>query len=156
MRILILTMTALLFISCGSSQKLIERRTQDNATVVVQKRYFSGNHYLYLEKKEGKKILLSIIYSCECRSPNKTSLHKSIVSTNGESSSWISVTDTTGKIGLFGERIDNNRLKFPTEFMPIDREEVDLIQEAVNKVDETCCRNSNKPLNKIIGYVRLK
>lgn len=61
-----------------------------------------------------------------------------------------------GTIELYDERIDNNRLKFLIKFMPLNREEVDLIQQAVNKVGERCCRNSNRPLNKIIGYVRLK
>lgn len=44
----------------------------------------------------------------------------------------------------------------PVEFLPITEEEISLLEEALNKVDKACCKNPDKPISKIIGYVRVK
>lgn len=151
-----LILTIIFFASCSSGQKLLERPTSDNGKIVVKKEFFSGIHYLYLEKKIGKKLQYSIIYDCECRAPNKTALTKTIVLGSGIHTSWLSVTDTVGQPKLFNDVIDEKRLSVPVEFLPITEEEISLLEEALNKVDKACCKNPDKPISKIIGYVRVK
>ena len=151
-----LILTIIFFSSCSSGQKLFERTTSDNAKIVVKKEFFSGIHYLYIEKKIGKKLQYSIFYDCECIAPNNTSLNKTIVLGNGIHTSWLSVTDTIGQPKLFNDVIDEKRLSVPLEFLPITEEEISLLEEALNKVDKACCKNPDKPISKIIGYVKTK
>ncbi len=156
MKCSILILVVILFASCSSGQKLLERTTSDNGKIVVQKEFFSGIHYLYIEKKIRKKLQYSIIYDCECRSPNKIALHKTVMLSNGKNTSWTSVTDTIGQPKLFKDIIDEKRLAVPVEFLPITQEEISLLEEALSKVDKACCKNPDKPVSKIIGYVRVK
>lgn len=156
MKCSILIFLVIFFASCSSGQKLFERTTSANGKIVVKKDFFSGIHYLYIERKIRKKLQYSIIYDCECRSPNKIALHKSVVLTNGENTYWTSVTDTVGHPKLFNDMIDKKRLTDPVEFLPITEEEISLLEEGISKVDKECCKNIDKPVSKIIGYVRAK
>lgn len=156
MKCSILILVVILFASWSSGQKLFERTTSDNGKIVVKKEFFSGIHYLYIEKKIRKKLQYSIIYDCECRSPNKIALHKTVMLSNGKNTSWISVTDTIGQTKLFGDIIDEKRFSVPVEFLPITQEEISLLEEALSKVDKACCKNPDKPISKIIGYVKVK
>lgn len=151
-----LILATMLFASCGGGQKLFERATPDNGRVVVKKEFFSGIDYIHFEKKIKKRLLYSMIYDCECGITGKISLHKATIADKGTRTSWTAVTDTTDKPIFFGEIIAESRLHIPTEFMPITEEEISLLEEALSKVDKACCKNPDKPISKIIGYVRVK
>jgi hypothetical protein len=75
---------------------------------------------------------------------------------DGTHTSWTSVTDTTEQPKLFGEMIATNRLVTPIEFIQITHEEINLLEEALDKVEKTCCKNPGKPISRIIGYVKVK
>lgn len=147
----------MLFVSCSSGQKLFERATTDNGRIIAKIFFFSGIDYIHFEKKIKKELVYSMIYDCECGVTGKTSLHKTIMADKGMRTSWTAVTDTMGsKPIFFGEIIANDRLYAPIEFMPITQEEISLLEEALMKVDKVCCKNLDKPISKIIGYVRVK
>jgi len=156
MKYLVLISMIILLTCCSSGQKLLERTTSDNGRVVVKKEFFSGIDYIHIEKKIKKRLQYSMIYDCECGVSNKISLHKAIMLDNGIRTSWTAVTDTVGQPKLFADVIDEKRLTSPIEFMPITQEEVSLLEEGLSKVDKACCKNPDKPVNKIIGYVRVK
>lgn len=156
MKYLILILMVILFASCGSGQKLFERTTSDNGKIIAKKEFFSGIDYIHFEKKIKKRLQYSMIYDCECGITSKVSLHKAILVDNGSRTSWTAVTDTTDKPIFFGEVIEANRLYTPVEFMPITEEEISLLEEGISKSNKECCKNPNKPINKIIGYVRVK
>ncbi|MEI6946326.1 hypothetical protein V9K67_03930 [Paraflavisolibacter sp. H34] len=140
--------------SCGSAQKLLEKNTDDGGKVVIKKELCCGIDYLYLEKKNKGKVVYSIFYNCEC-SGNKVMLRKT-VGNDEKRTLWNGVTDTTVLPKFFDEPIASNRLVTPFEFMPITKEEQNLIEEGLNKVDKECCKVPDKPFKMIIGYVRVK
>lgn len=150
-------MSAITFLtSCGSAQKLVERTTADNGKATVKKGLFSGIDYIYVEKKIKRKIQYKLIYDCECGIENKISLRKEDLSDSKQTTVWAAVTDTTSTPSFFGEVVAAARLYTPFEFMPITEEEITLLEEGLSKVDKACCKNPDKPVNKVIGYVRVK
>lgn len=144
------------FASCSSGQKLFERTTSDNGKIVAKKEFFSGIDYIYIEKKVKRKQKYYIFYDCECGIANKISLRKGIIADDGTRTLWTGVTDTIGQPKLFNDVVDDKRLSVPVEFLPITQEEISLLEEALSKVDKACCKNPDKPISKIIGYVRVK
>jgi hypothetical protein len=156
MKCSVLILMVMFFTSCSSGQKLFERTTSDDGKIIAKKEFFSGIHYIYIEKRVKRKMQYSIIYDCECRSPNKIALHKTVMQRDGTHNSWTSVTDTIGQPKLFNDVVDEKRLSVPIEFLPITQEEISLLEEALSKVDKACCKNPDKPVSKIIGYVRVK
>ncbi len=144
------------FASCSSGQKLFEKTTPDNGKIVAKKEFFSGIDYIYIEKKIKKKQQYYIFYDCECGVANKIALRKGIIANDGNRTLWTGVTDTVGQPRLFNDVVDEKRLSMPVEFLPITEEEISLLKEALNKVDKACCKNPDKPISKIIGYVRVK
>lgn len=146
----------MLFASCGSGQKLFERATADNGRIVSKKEFFSGIDYIYIEKKIKKKQKYYMFYDCECGIANKISLRKGIIADDGSRTLWTGVTDTVGQPKFFNDVIDEKRLYTPIEFMPIPKEDLDLLEESIAKVNKECCKNPDKPISKIIGYVRVK
>ncbi len=157
------TMKCLIFISmitfltsCGSAQKLIEKTTADNGKATVKKDLFSGIDYIYVEKKLKNKIQYKLIYDCECGINNKISLRREDLSNRKQTTVWTAVTDTTNGPNFFGETITANRLYSPVEFMLITEEERSLLEEGLSKVDKACCKNPDKPISKVVGYVRVK
>ncbi len=100
--------------------------------------------------------MYKLYYECECGFDNKIALRKDYTNKNGELTLWTAVTDKTNNPNFFGEIIAVNRLYTPFEFMPITQEEINLLEEGLNKVDKACCKNPDKPVSKIIGYVRVK
>lgn len=142
--------------SCSSAQKLIERTTADNGKAIVKKGLFSGIDYIYVEKKLGGKIQYKLFYDCECGVNNKISLRKDDLSNSKQTTVWTAVTDTVGQPKFFSDVIDEKRLAVPVEFLPITEEEISLLEEGISKVNKECCKNPDKPVSKIIGYVRVK
>lgn len=153
--IVFLSMITLL-ISCGSAQKLVERTTTNNGKAIVTKGLFSGIDYIYVEKKLNRKIQYKLIYDCECGVDNKISLRKEDLSDTKQTTAWTAVTDTAGSPKFFEEVIAGNRLSSPIDFMPITQEEISLLEEGLRNVGKPCCKNTDKPVSKIIGYVRVK
>jgi hypothetical protein len=156
MKYLIFVLIPAFLTSCGSAQKLVERTTADNGRAIVTKELFSGIDYLYVEKKLKSKIQYKLIYDCECGIDNKISLRKDDLSDSRQTTVWTAVTDTVGKPIFFGDVIAASRLYSPFNYMPITQEEVSLLEEGLSKADKACCRNLDKPVSKIIGYVRVK
>lgn len=142
--------------SCGSAQKLVEKTIADNGKATVKKGLFSGIDYIYVEKKLKNKIQYKLIYDCECGINNKISLRKEDLSNHKQTTVWTAVTDTTNGPNFFGETITANRLYSPVEFMLITEEERSLLEEGLSKVDKACCKNPDKPISKVVGYVRVK
>ena len=143
-------------ISCYGGEKLIKRATADNGKAIVKKSYFSGFDYLYVEKRLKNKIHYKLFYKCECGINNKISLDRDDYSDPKEVTVWTAVTDTAGGPNFFGEVIDANRLNSPLSYMPVTQEETSLLEEGLSKVDKACCKNPDKPVSRIIGYIRLK
>jgi len=156
MKCLIFILMVNFLTSCGSAQKLIERTTTDNGKAIVKKGLFSGIDYIYVEKKLNSKIQYKLIYDCECGIDNRISLRKEDLSDSKQTTVWAAVTDTIGNSNFFGEVIAANRLSSPFNYMPITQEEISLLEEGLSKVGKMCCKNPDKPVNKIIGYVRVK
>lgn len=148
-------MTVLLS-ACSSAQKLIDIKTDDGGKAVVKKGFFSGIDYIYVEKKWKGKLQYKLFYDCECGVAKKISLRKDYIEPNGQTSVWVAVTDTTDQTIFFDETISEDRLNIPTQFMAITEEEINLIEIGINKVDKLCCRNPNKPIRKVFGYVRVR
>jgi hypothetical protein len=155
MKVLIFISIVSIFGSCGSAQKLLERETDDGSKIVVKKDFFSGIDYLHIEKKNKGKVVYYIFYDCECGIGNKIGLRKG-VGQDQERTLWVGVTDTTSSPNVFGEPIVASRLITPIEFIPITQEEKSLLEGGLSKVDKDCCKPSGKPLNKFIGYVRVR
>lgn len=107
-------------------------------------------------KKIKRRLHYSMIYECECGITREISLHKAIMIDKRMRTSWTAVTDTTDKPMFFGEIIEDSGLHTPMEFLPITQEEISLLEEALSKVDKACCKSPDKPVSKIIGYVRVK
>ena len=128
----------------------------DNGKIVAKKEFFSGIDYIYIEKKVKRKQKYYIFYDCECGVANKISLRKGVIADDGTRTLWTGVTDTIGQPKLFNDVVDDKRLSIPLEFLPITEEEISLLEEALSKVDKACCKNPDKPVSKIIGYVRVK
>lgn len=145
-----------LLTSCSIAQKLVERTTADNGKAIVKKGLFSGIDYIYVEKKLKSKIQYKLIYDCECGIDNKISLRKEDLSNSKQTTVWAAVTDTASNLNFFGEVIAANRLYSPFNYMPITQEEISLLEEGLSKVDKACCKNPDKSISKIIGYVRVK
>jgi len=156
MKYLIFIMAITFLTSCSSAQKLIERTTADNGKAIVKKGLFSGIDYIYVEKKLGGKIQYKLFYDCECGVNNKISLRKDDLSNSKQTTVWTAVTDTVGQPKFFSDVIDERRLAVPVEFLPITEEEISLLEEGISKVNKECCKNPDKPVSKIIGYVRVK
>ena len=156
MKYLIFIMAITFLTSCSSAQKLIERTTADNGKAIVKKGLFSGIDYIYVEKKLGGKIQYKLFYDCECGVNNKISLRKDDLSNSKQTTVWTAVTDTVGQPKFFSDVIDEKRLAVPVEFLPITEEEISLLEEGISKVNKECCKNPDKPVSKIIGYVRVK
>ena len=156
MKYLIFIMAITFLTSCSSAQKLIERTTADNGKAIVKKGLFSGIDYIYVEKKLGGKIQYKLFYDCECGVNNKISLRKDDLSNSKQTTVWTAVTDTIGQPKFFSDVIDEKRLAVPVEFLPITEEEISLLEEGISKVNKECCKNPDKPVSKIIGYVRVK
>ena len=156
MKYLIFIMAITFLTSCSSAQKLIERTTADNGKAIVKKGLFSGIDYIYVEKKLGGKIQYKLFYDCECGVNNKISLRKDDLSNSKQTTVWTAVTDTVGQPKFFSDVIDEKRLAVPVEFLPVTEEEISLLEEGISKVNKECCKNPDKPVSKIIGYVRVK
>jgi hypothetical protein len=156
MRKLLSLLSLVSLFSCGGSQKIFERKLQDGSSVIVKKGVFSGINFLYAEKKAQKSILYKLYYECECGFDNKIALRKDYTNKNGDLSFWTAVTDTVSSPKFFTDTLTTNRLYSPIEFMPITEEEISLLEEGLIKIDKPCCSNPNKPITKIIGYVRQK
>jgi hypothetical protein len=152
--LLLMSMTVL--ISCGNAQKLLDRTTADKGRIIVKKGLFSGIDYIYVQKRIDRKIKYKLFYDCECGIENKISLRKDYVNDRGQITAWTAVTDTSGQIKFFEEEILENRLYIPTNFMPITQEEISVLTDGLNKVDKECCKNEKKPIERIIGFIRVK
>jgi len=144
--------------SCNSGQKLFQRTTtSDNGKITVKKGFFSGIHYINFEKRIPGKVKYYMFYDCECDDLNKLALRKGVMLDDGNRTLWNAVTDTTGgQSFFFNEMIAKDRLNIPIEFMAITEEEISLLEEGISKVDKVCCKHPDKPIKKIIGYVRVK
>lgn len=142
--------------SCSSGQKLFEITGSDNGRITAKKEKISGIDYLYIEKKISGKQKYYIFYDCECGVANKLALRKGVLADSGIRTLWTGVTDTSRGPLFFNDLVDEKRLNKPIEFMPITEEEINILEEGLNKVDKECCKNPDKPVNKIIGYVRVK
>lgn len=154
--IIIVSMISLLT-SCGNTQRLVERTIGDNGKAIVKKGNFSDIDYIYVEMKLKNKIQYKLFYDCECGIDNKMSLRKDDLSDPKQITAWTAVTDTAGIPKFFDEVIGAGRLYSPFSYMPITQEEVSLLEEGLGKVDvdKPCCKNPDKPVRKIIGYVRV-
>lgn len=156
MRLSILIFFAVSLTACINERKLFEKATLDEGKIIARKGAFAGTHFIDIVKKKKGKSQYSIIYICECDSSSKISLQKTFRNDDGTFVSWTSVTDTSGQPKLFNTLIQKKKISYPIEFLPITPEEISLVEEAVGKVVKTCCRKPNKPINKIIGYVKVK
>lgn len=140
--------------TCSSGQKLIKEKTQDGGIAIVEQDYFSGIHHLYVEKKIKSRIQYKLLFRCECGQFTNSSLTKEHHLGKGVTV-WRAVTDTLPKPVFYNEDVNHER--FPSmQFMPITEEEKHLLESAVRKVTEECCRNLKKPMKEVIGYVRLR
>ena len=140
-------------ISCNSSQKILERKTGDGGKVIVKKGIFSGIDYIFIEKSYNNKKVFKLFYDCECGIDNKIILRKEDWSQNKSVVNLIAVTDTTDVPRFFEELITSNRLRIPLRFVRISEEEIGLLEEAIDSVAKPCCKNPDKPIKKIIGFV---
>jgi hypothetical protein len=156
MRHILIALLSLSGFSCGGSEKLFKAKTKDGGEMTARRGFFSGIDYLFFEKRINKRVAYSITYDCECKSRMKISLIKRFSTTDGQGSSWLSVTDTTSGLKLFGDSIDTKRVKYPVEFIPISSEEVLLIQQAINTSSKECCNLPSKPISNVIGYIKLR
>jgi hypothetical protein len=147
---------AAIFLSCNAGQKLIVKQTEDGRILSARKNYFSGIDYIYIESKLKGKLKYYLYYDCECGVDNKISIRKGVLSGIGSRSLWAGVTDTAEDIKLFNEPVASNRLISPIEFMPITQEEISILEEGLRRVDKECCKIPDKPVSRIIGYVRVK
>jgi hypothetical protein len=142
--------------SCSSGQKLVEREIDDGGKVIMKKGLFSGIDYIYIEKRLQRKVVYKLFYNCECGIERKLSVRKNFTDSKGQIAAAIAVTDSSfAKYKFFGDTIALNILVNPIEFIQITQEEINLLGEALSKVDKACCKNPDKPISKIIGYVVL-
>ncbi|MBC7903331.1 MAG: hypothetical protein H7Y27_07905, partial [Gemmatimonadaceae bacterium] len=107
------------------------------------------------ERKNKKIKEYNIFYDCECGIGNKIWLQKAIGEGAGRTS-WVGVTDTVSQPIVFDELVSSSRFTLPLEFIPITQEEKYLLEHGLDKVNKECCKPSNKPVSKFIGWVRLK
>lgn len=156
MKAILIFLFLICLLSCSTGQKLIERKLDDGGTVTVKKEKFSGVDYLYVEKNIGKRKLYKLYYGCECGFDNKILLKKNTFNDNGEIIIWEAVTDTVGQIKFFDKSITSSRLFLPLTFFSITAEEVSVLEEGLNQINLSCCRNPNKPISQIIGFVKAK
>lgn len=155
MKFLIFISIISIFSSCGNAQKLLERKTDDGSIITVKKGFFSGIDYLHMVKKNEGKVEYYIFYDCECGIEKKISLRKGIGQDN-ERTLWVGVTDTISQPNVFDEPVAANRLITPIEFISISQEERSLLEEGLSKLNKDCCKPTNKPIGKFIGFVRIR
>lgn len=150
-----ISMTAFLT-SCSNGQKLAERKTDDGGKVIIKKGLLSGIDYIYVEKRLKGRAEYKLFYNCEC-GQRKLSVHKNFKDFEGREVAAIAVTDTSyGQFKFFSDTIALTRIFIPIVFIAITQEENYFLAEALHKVDKACCENADKPVNKIIGYVKVK
>lgn len=134
---------------CSSERKLFERKTSDGK-LIARSGYFSGIDYLTVEKtQQGGEIDFKLLYDCEC-GYNKMRLTKYDRNNN----SWHAVTDTLTNPMFFDEIVQKEILVYPISFEQITDEQKKLLRDAIEKSNVKCCSNSNKSIDRIIGFVK--
>lgn len=141
--------------ACSSGQLLLKQQLPGGEEIIARKDYFSGIHYLYIEKKTAGRKVYSMIYDCACSGNRKNSIRKEIVAGKGKYVSWVGVTDTTGHPRFANTSIDSSRLYRPLQFQPISREETSVLEDAITKTEKPCCRYPGHSVQQVIGFVRL-
>ena len=142
------SLVLVLAMSCSSESKLFERKIPNGKIKATQGK-FSGIDYLTIKKNVDRNTVYKLIYDCGC-TDNRMSLTKY----DKENQPWYAVTDSSRNFSFFGELLQDEILIKPVVFEIISREEMSLLTEAISKSGLSCCSGSNKPIDKVIGFVK--
>ncbi|MFD0998700.1 hypothetical protein ACFQ21_05250 [Ohtaekwangia kribbensis] len=136
----------LIFIACSSTSKIYNNKA-GRVHTFIRKGYFSGITYLVIDKHDSINEGLKLHFDCECDN------WKQGLSKEFKSYYWKAVTDTIQVCKFYDYELSGSLTK-PMQFLPITREESLLLEKAISLSAESCCNNANKPVGKIIGFVR--